>query len=661
MGSCLRGLSSLTAAFRQPRWLALLFAGLGVLAPGVFAQPKGGADQPRLFTVPVYDRVDKSRLVARLSGEGDIKLSSQQVLETVRFEYFDAQGRTNLLIRGTNCVYDTRNRTASSPDPIQLRTGDGRLELQGQGFLWWQTNNDLVISNQVETTVRRPAALKGNLPGPTGDLRVFADRLRLNYSSNLITYAGRVRVEDPRLRLTCRTLTILRAASGGIQRILAQEEVVILDQITGGRTTADEAVYAVEEASETVELTGHPRWQEGVREGTADKFLLDRARDTLQAIGNARLVLPVGAAGTPGLLVMPPTGTGAANRSTNHLVEVTAALITIQLPATNGPVRGVTAETNVVLIDRDQNSRATAHRAVYAENGGLELTGDPVWTSGDRLLRGEPMRYDPASRVFTVGTNAFVRFPALALMTALASMPGAVPRTNAAAGTNHFIEIAGGSLSYRDSWLRFEGGVQGKYLEDQSTLGTLQCDALGVQYAERVRQVRAAGDVRLAQLPVNQPEGRTYSRAMRCETLTAGFNAEGHLESLLAEGQVDAVQRESHPRQFLPAFKRLLCHRLDARFNAASNRVETVLAETEVVLSQNDRLAQSDRAVYTGRDHLLMLTGNPIITLPEGRVTDADAITWDRVTGKFRITGRFRSSWKALPAVTNATSLLQPK
>ncbi|HRZ57151.1 MAG TPA: hypothetical protein P5525_17035 [Candidatus Paceibacterota bacterium] len=74
-------------------------------------------------------------------------------------------------------------------------------------------------------------------------------------------------------------------------------------------------------------------------------------------------------------------------------------------------------------------------------------------------------------------------------------------------------------------------------------------------------------------------------------------------------------------------------------------------------MSQDDRVVQAERAVFTGTNDLLSLFGRPTVILPEGRITEAETITWNRATGLYRIAGRFKSQWKALPGATNLINL----
>lgn len=619
-----------------------------------------------MITAPIYDRNDPNRRIAQLSGlpaapSGKLQLSERQLLSIVRVEYYDEKGQTNLLILGTNCVYDLRQRVAQSADVLRVLTGDGRLELEGVGFTWWQTNNDLVISNNVRTRVRRPA-VAGVTNALTGqDLRVTADQFRFNFATNRISYTGHVRVEDPRLELTCGRLIIGRGAGGSIDRLTAQEDVVIRDRLGGGTTTAGEAVYRVEAGFETVELTGEPHYREGLREATAERFLLDRTHDSLAAVGNARLVLPIGGKGAPGLLMLPGAGltpAPAAKAETNRVIEVTAARVTMFLPETNGPVRGVLAETNVVLWDRQQQARATAQLARYGADGRLELQGQPEWTMGGRLVRGDAMIYEAVGPVFRVPGNAFVRLPVRSLMTPANLLGAGAARTNVVIPTNQMVEIHGRELSYRDTWLRMEGEVVAQALAGSERQGELHCAALGVQYGEHLQQIRAEGGVRLTQGPVPRADGGATARELTCTNLVFKFNAAGQLDRLEAAGPIDARSTDTFTGGRPPIARQLQCQALEAHFRGTSNIVESATATGGVRLRQNEREATSERAVYQGVEGRVRLEGKPVVTLPEGRITDAETISWDRATGRIRLNGAFRSQWKSLSLGTNATRLL---
>ena len=45
------------------------------------------------------------------------------------------------------------NGTASSAGHLQVQTGDGKIRVEGDGFLWRQNDSFLTISNRVSTVI----------------------------------------------------------------------------------------------------------------------------------------------------------------------------------------------------------------------------------------------------------------------------------------------------------------------------------------------------------------------------------------------------------------------------------------------------------------------------------------------------------------------------
>jgi len=631
--------------------LAALIALAPSLRSAESTAPRTATDARGPFTVPVYDRDQPSRVVALLSGVlARFQLSNQQPLQTVRVDYFDAQGHTNLTLLGTNCTYDARQRVATSPDMLRVLTGDGRLELEGVGFTWWQTNNDIVISNQVRTRLLRPKP-DGT---PSAPLQLSADQFRFVYPSNLILYSGHVVVEDPQGRLKCDQLTLRRTPAGSLDQIIAESNVELADAASGGVTTAQSAVYRLEEAQETIQLTGRPEWREGQRRAQADQFVLDRNQHRLLAIGNAQLALPVGASGAPALFGLPGQPSATPPATSQRSIEVAAAHIQFQLPETNGPVRSVIAETNVVIRDPAQDIRATAQVARYAEPGHLELWGNPEWTSENRSVRGTWMAFDPVRRSFSVRTNAFVRIPAETFLRSLADLGSPVSTGDRARLSPAWIEIRGHDLVHEGTWLTFEGNVRAVGLAPEQSLGTLSCTRLKARFEERLREVQALGGVRLAMPPGGQPGAPPRERSLTCESLGLTFDAEGHPDRLIADGGVDAREIEQSPSREKPIERQVSCRSVEARFQTGSNVVEHAIARQQLVIRQDERRVDGEQAVYTGTNGQWVVTGNPVVTLPEGRITHADRLVWDQTTGRYRLTGRFQSRWDRLWRGTNA-------
>jgi hypothetical protein len=183
-------------------------------------------------------------------------------------------------------------------------------------------------------------------------------------------------------------------------------------------------------------------------------------------------------------------------------------------------------------------------------------------------------------------------------------------------------------------------------------LGKLTCGSITIRYTERVESLLAETNVELEQFVVPQvPE--PVARKVRCEQLRAQFTPEGRLEVAVAEHGVTAEQEESrrgHPR---PVITTVVSDRVTAYFSTLTNRVDRVVAEKDVVFTQDERIARGTNAVYTEATGLLELTGQPTATMPEGQVTEAERLVWDRLHTRLIGRGLFKSVWKRPPASTN--------
>lgn len=82
------------------------------------------------------------------------------LVKKVKIEMFDISGKLQLVAEAPECIYDPVNVVANSPGEVHLRTGDGQLKIDGEGFLWRQNDSVFTISNQVETVIDRKPAPK---------------------------------------------------------------------------------------------------------------------------------------------------------------------------------------------------------------------------------------------------------------------------------------------------------------------------------------------------------------------------------------------------------------------------------------------------------------------------------------------------------------------
>jgi lipopolysaccharide export system protein LptA len=163
--------------------------------------------------------------------------------------------------------------------------------------------------------VEEPAAVPTNAPTPAAavgavdaaapvvsagpETHIYSDTVELGIKTRSAIYRGNVRLEDPRIHLTCEELSADVPEEGKrVERVVARTNVVVLLIDEQGRTNrayADQAVYTFQAGAtgtnELVELTGaeNPRIER--QEGTlyGDVIIWDRVRNQIRAT-NQRMI-----------------------------------------------------------------------------------------------------------------------------------------------------------------------------------------------------------------------------------------------------------------------------------------------------------------------------------------------------------------------------------
>lgn len=625
--------------------LALAALWLAVHLP---AQNPGGRVRGR-FEVPFFD--EQNRRISLLTGsQATLRGAGEVFLASVHLESYDAAGRTNLHVYGTNCLFNPNRQRAGSTNALRVVSGDGRLTLDGLGFGWWQTNNTLVISNAVRTQIQR-------LPGATNaPLRIRSDSLQARLDTSTVTFRGSVRAEDPEFNLACDRLSVRRNPEGELDRIEALGNVTVNDLRDASRITAERATYRLNGADEQVEFAGRPRWESGPRRAEAERFLLDRRRNRVTALGGAVILLPRSTASLNALTGPggAASGTGAsAPGGTNDLVELRAGRVDLQLPATNGPVQEVRAVTNVQIRLPGEGLAARAHTAAYLPGGRFRLEGEPSWSWGRRSGAGDVIEF-ATNGTFRITGHARLRFPVAALRTALGDGAPTAGTAGPAALTNLLVEVRSDHVDYRDGVIEFGDEVNGRCTDGDTLLGTMRSDELQVAYRDRIESVTAAGNVLAEELPRRNAAGALVGRTLSADRLTARLGPDGRLREVEAVGKVTGVQTEQPPRASRPVVSRLNCEAAHAWLAPDTNRVDRLTATGGVQVVHGARMAWGNRVDYTAAEGRLKLTGGPLVLLPEGRVLGARELTWDPGTGRFGGRGPFRTFWRQAPFNTNA-------
>ena len=221
-------------------------------------------------------------------------------LKTIKAEGDVVIDRGGLHATGDKAAY------SASSDVVTL-TGHpawrmGRREGRGDELVLDRTNSVFRANGHAYLKFPRDSAETSLLldlsPVPINSLdstnrivEVFSDsyELRTNLAVFRHDVQGSESVENrPQGKLNCDVMTILFSGSNQVQRIVAQDKVLV--EQNGGRISAERAVFST--TNSVAEFSGKPSWQLGPREGSGDLLILDSAGHEMKALGNARMKLP---------------------------------------------------------------------------------------------------------------------------------------------------------------------------------------------------------------------------------------------------------------------------------------------------------------------------------------------------------------------------------
>jgi hypothetical protein len=106
-------------------------------------------------SVEYYAAPHQQQMKSRLSGaEAQPLPGGLLAIKQLQLETFGLDGKPEIIVNAPECVYDQLNGTASSPGRLEMQTGDGKIRVEGEGFLWRQSDSFLTISNDVHTVIK---------------------------------------------------------------------------------------------------------------------------------------------------------------------------------------------------------------------------------------------------------------------------------------------------------------------------------------------------------------------------------------------------------------------------------------------------------------------------------------------------------------------------
>ena len=482
-------------------------AALVVLALGLvmFAWP--GRSQPVVggqgikFT-DYFDAPHETQLKSLLECSQAQRLPDGRYLITnAKYRTYRVTGEGEMNVEAPQCVYDERQRSISSSGPLHMKTADGKFSIEGEGFLWQQTNSTLLVSNRVHTIVHPeqsgpPAAtattnvaaeqtppMAKQAPG----IDIFSDQFEYGQNSGLGVYRGNVRVAGTNLTSTAGKMTMLLSAAERRLQTLEAEENVIIDY-EKIHATAGLAFYSADTG--LIQLTNQPTWRLEQRDGSGDELVFDQTNRIFRANGHARLSMPAQNMGVSGFLSGPGSVSSNSVPTTNHFVEVlcdnyelqtnlavfrqdvrvsdrvaeqlrgemSCGLLTLSFTGTN-ELQKMLAERQVVIAQQDK--RFTAEKAEYTgTNGVLDLTGNPAWRAGLREGKGDLLRVHLAREEMLVSGNAVMKLPAAELGQSAFTALGKPKPGESKATTNEFAVVSSQQYFLTPESALFRGGVR---------------------------------------------------------------------------------------------------------------------------------------------------------------------------------------------------------
>ena len=480
-------------AFFPPASLILL-----ILAFSAAFAPLSTQAQPRIgemkgFKFAEYFSERQTQMKSLLEGATGRRRDDGTILLTgAKLQTFKLNGDPEITVEAPQCVHDPKTRSVSSEGALSVRTADGKFALSGEGFRYGQTNQWLIISNNVRTTIHgdlvartEETARAAPTGGATNEFEIVSHSFDYRSETGLGIYRENVRVTGTNVSLQSGLLTLeLPMKERQLRKVSADEDVQM--DYSGNQAWGQKVVYDLETG--LARVTGQPRWQAEERQGRADEFLIDRTNKLVVATGHAWLSIPSHNLGATALLNPPRPGAAPPAASSNQVVEITSASYRVQtnLAVFNGPValtnladgqpRGsltcraltalftgtnqistLTAEQDVT-IRQDENQITSAKAFFTGTNNLLELTGNPAWRSGVRTGKGDVMFIDGNRNEMIVRGNASMRLPAEELGSRGGpGQPDAPPTTT---GTNsQAAEIFSHDYTMRAESASFQGGV----------------------------------------------------------------------------------------------------------------------------------------------------------------------------------------------------------
>jgi hypothetical protein len=133
-------------------------------AVAIRAQQSTASHASDFSSVEYFEPPNQTLMKSRLSGaEAQPLAGGLLAIKQLRLEMFDTNGLLQVVVKAPECVYDTQSGLANSAGHLRVESADGKSHVEGDGFLWRQTNSFLTISNNVHTVIEAAPEKKTGL------------------------------------------------------------------------------------------------------------------------------------------------------------------------------------------------------------------------------------------------------------------------------------------------------------------------------------------------------------------------------------------------------------------------------------------------------------------------------------------------------------------
>jgi len=462
-----------------------------VVLAALLAVPAGAQKKPALkidvptmlgFKAPIEG--EDGRTVALVTGAkmtpslttGEMEITGFR-LETFRYA---PDRKTELVAESPFGRFGSQG--AGSGERMTLESADRSFSISGTGWSWDRGTSMLVISNAVETTLRRGGADTNRPP-----VSVRAARFEYHLRTGDARFVRECLAEDPgRARVAAGELRSRLSPTQTQPDAIFATNGVAIDLLRGDRPGSARGATAEYHAAATgkderILLSGATQWRFGSAEGEADRLALLPGQDAYNAEGHARIRLR-----TPTTADRPPgSGTPSAPDAAHPPLEIlceavdakgTNVVLVGPLVARQGDRLEAKAGHLVAALGPDPKTKETrvhfakatggvsarvgkGTRAIdlhgeamtyaWADGAWIDVAGSPRWEGDGHAGSAVTFRIQPDSRAFEADRDVRVRWTAPGQGTNAAPVVLEAARMR---GDDSRVAFSGGVKASGDSW-----------------------------------------------------------------------------------------------------------------------------------------------------------------------------------------------------------------